>query len=387
MTPQLPKPRNPDPLVIKVLQEHRAKLDDMETVLMESMGKKWLGIERGLEADISALAQEMARRRDAGEVITQQMVWRADRYQIIKGKMADEIKRYNQLYAVGTISDAQRQYAILGINAAQDAIIAQYPSPLSAAFNQINVGAVESMIGFAGDGSPLYDLLKASYGDATNGLLDGLINGLARGQSATQIAGYMANGMGMGLDRALLIALTESSRAYRTGSTKQYRDSGVVTGFIRLVKKATACAACLMLDGEHIDIMDELTDHPRGKAELPGNLILSSAPSAFVTLYHKGDIIIIHTASGKFLAVTPRHPILTRRGWVGAAFVKKGDDVISYNGADWASGIMSPNKNHIPTLVEEIPAAFDMLRLGSVPTTAKNLYSDREDGEIGRAHV
>jgi hypothetical protein len=75
----------------------------------------------------------------------------------------------------------------------------------------------------------------------------------------------MANGMGMGLERALLIARTESARAYRTGSLEQYRESGVVRGFKRLVKKATACLACLMLDGETFDLESELNDHPRGK--------------------------------------------------------------------------------------------------------------------------
>ena len=32
-----------------------------------------------------------------------------------------------------------------------------------------------------------------------------------------------------------------------------------------MVKKATACAACLMLDGEVFALEDELNDHPRGK--------------------------------------------------------------------------------------------------------------------------
>ena len=264
----LPKPRGPDPLAITILREYRARMDDMESVLMRDMARRWLVIEGGLDADISALAQEMARRTAAGETITKQMVWRAERYQIIKARLADEMKKYNLDYASGAISTAQRQYASLGINAAQDAITAMYPSPLSAAFNRINVGAVESMIGFAGDGSPLRTLLVKDYGAAADGLLDALINGLGRGLGPAQIGRDMADGMGMGLDRALLIARTEAARAYRTASTQQYRDSGVVTGFMRLVKKATACSACLMLDGERFEFEDELYDHPAGKCSI-----------------------------------------------------------------------------------------------------------------------
>jgi hypothetical protein len=125
-----------------------------------------------------------------------------------------------------------------------------------------------------------------------------------------------------------------------------------------------------------------LSDHPAGKAELPGNLIESSSPSALVTSYHNGDIVVIHTASGKFLSVTPQHPVLTDRGWVAAKFIKKGDNVVSNTSGERISDNISPNKNNIPTVVEKIPGAFDMFRLGRVPASAKNLYSNREDGEV-----
>jgi len=209
----------------------------------------------------------MADRAADGRQITEQMVWRAERYQIVKGQLEEQIKQYNQAYAVQTISRAQEGYALLGIDAAQAAIISQY-GPMGRYFTRINLGAVQSMIGFAGDGSPLYKLLKESYPDATDGLIKALVNGLARGQGSAQTAQDMVNGMGMGLERALLIARTETARAYRTGSTEQYRESGVVHGFMRLVKKETACLACLMLDGQKFATEDELDDHPRGKCQV-----------------------------------------------------------------------------------------------------------------------
>ncbi len=45
----------------------------------------------------------------------------------------------------------------------------------------------------------------------------------------------------------------------------QYSQSGVVTGQQRLVKKETACVACLFLDGEILPIGMPLEDHPAGK--------------------------------------------------------------------------------------------------------------------------
>lgn len=253
----------PEPLVLRVLREHRIALDAMEATVMRDMGTRWLFIERRLEADMSALAGEFTRRA-ATETVTQQMIWRSDSYKILQAQIAEEIKKYNKDYAVGYISQSQEQYARLGIRSAQDAITASY-TDMIAAFNRINVGAVQSMIGFAGDGSPLYSLLKRDLPLTADAIANALINGIARGLGSVATARSMADGLGMGLDRALLIARTENSRAYRTASVEQYRQSGVTRGFKRLVKKGTACLGCLFRDGETFSIASQLDDHPNGK--------------------------------------------------------------------------------------------------------------------------
>jgi hypothetical protein len=109
-------------------------------------------------------------------------------------------------------------------------------------------------------------------------LTQALINGVARGASPVQVATEMYAGMGQGLDRALLIAGTEMNRTYRTGVVLEYRESNVVTGFRRLVKKATACMACLMLDGERFEKAEYLDDHPRGKCQAVPEVIGVGAP-------------------------------------------------------------------------------------------------------------
>lgn len=378
----LPDP-NLEPLVIRTLREYRELLEARELDAMARMAKSWLVIEHRLDADILALALETERRLKAGEVVTQQMIWKMDRYKILKGKLQAEIKIWNRDSLIPQIEAEQRAFGWLGIDAGKEAIIASYGGPLTAPlFPVLNRGAVEAMVGYLGNGSPLNILLKQDYPDAIDGLCDALLQGIARGYGPGQVANMMADGMGMGLERAMLIARTEINRAYRQANIEAYRASDVVEGFMRLVRKGTACMSCLMLDGQRFKTQDDFSDHPRGKAELPGNLIESSTPDAFVTLYHQGDIVIIGTSSGKFLPVTPNHPVLTDRGWVAAKFVKEGDNVLSQSGRYGASGVMSPDKNHIPTLVEKIPSAFNMPRLGSVPESAKHLYTNREDGEV-----
>ena len=369
------------PDVIRILYEFRHGIQLKEDAMLDDMATRWLMIENRLDADITALAYELQRLKDEGKIITESVVLQSQRYKALREQIQREIEKYNREYAVGMVTDQQTAYAKMGIDAAQTAMRSAMGT-IGYNFNLINLDAVASMIGFAGNGSPLYTLLQKDYGDAVHGLTNALINGIARGYGPVKTAREMANGFGMGLDRAILIARTETIRSYRTATTEQYRRSGAVTGYRRLVWKPTACMACLMRDGEFFEVEEELTDHPAGKAELPGNLIESSSPLAFETINYKGDVIIVRTASGKFLSVTPQHPVLTDRGWVAAKFIKVGDNVLSHSLSDGASRSNSPDKKHIPPVVEKIPSAFNMFRLGRVPSSSKNLYSQWEDGEV-----
>lgn len=254
-----------DPPVVTTLRRYREALDARELATMQDMAGRWVEIERRLDADIAALASEIQRRRDAGEVITQQIVWREQRYQILKAKLADEIRVYNRDQATPIITTAQKQNAWMGVEAARDAIYAGYNSRNIPYFPVLSRDQVETMAGFLGNGSPLNTLLKNDYPEALTGLSNALVNGMGRGLGAAEVARQMADGMGMGLERAMLIARTEMNRAYRMASVQQYRESRVVSGFRRLVKKATACMACLMLDGERLELASDLDDHPRGK--------------------------------------------------------------------------------------------------------------------------
>lgn len=254
-----------DPPVVTTLRAYREALDARELATMRDMAARWVEIERRLDADIAALAYEIQRRRDAGEIITQQIIWRAERYQVLKARLADEVRRYNSEQAIPIITTAQKQNAWMGVEAARDAITAGYNGRNIPYFPILSRDQVETMAGFLGNGSPLNTLLKNDYPDALNGLTNALVNGMARGLGAADVAREMADGMGMGLERAMLISRTEINRAYRMASVQQYRESRVVSGFRRLVKKATACMACLMLDGEPLELASELDDHPRGK--------------------------------------------------------------------------------------------------------------------------
>jgi SPP1 gp7 family putative phage head morphogenesis protein len=136
--------------------------------------------------------------------------------------------------------------------------------------NHLNARAVDISIGFGADGTPLRSLLDDSYGKATNGLLQELTDGLAKGLNPVTIARNMADGFGEPiLQRALVIARTETLRAYRMGSQEQYKESGIVTQYKRLATKDDrTCLGCLMQDGEIYDTVDAFEEHPNGRCTL-----------------------------------------------------------------------------------------------------------------------
>ena len=375
---------NHSPLVIRILQDFRQALLAREDAQLTRMAREWLRIEASLQDDMYVLAQQIEYAKEHGAAVTEQLIAKQEKYQVLEAQLQEQILRYAKNVAVPDISREQVAYAEHGVKGAVDAIKASYINMVPT-FNLLSVDALTDYIGMLGDGTPLYRLLKEAYPDALDGVVKSLLNGMARGLGPQQTAVEMSKGMGLGLERISLIARTEQLRVWRVATAKQYQESGVVVESRRLcMKDERTCMACLMSDGETIPIDKVLHDHPRGRAEVSGSMILSSSPTALITHNYNGDIIVIHAASGNFLTVTPTHPVLTRRGWIAAKFIREGDDVVSDGRTDRTSKIVGPNEDYVPTRVEKIAGSFDMFSLGCVPESAKHLYRDggKDDGEV-----
>lgn len=83
-----------------------------------------------------------------------------------------------------------------------------------------------------------------------------------------------------------------------------------------------------------------------------------------------GDTVEVVTASGKKLAATPNHPVLTTRGWVEAGTLGEGDHVIS----DSLQNLTRFGPNDDKHVVAEIEQVFDLAaRLYFGPRVAKPL--------------
>lgn len=249
--------------VVRTLFEYRDELGRRELALLKRMARLWLGVEKEVDQEAAILAQVIIKQAESGQTITPQYVYSLQRYKAFADQAKIEIDYYDK-NIIELITKSQLENMNLGLQAANKAILQSYPVS-SPSWTQLNISAFETMAGMLGDGTPLSRLISKDYPFAIEQINEALINGVTIGKGYKQIAKDMVEASQMAFERSVLIARTEINRAYRLANTEQYRQSGVVTGFKRLVYKPTACFACLMMDGEVIPVDQELYDHPRGR--------------------------------------------------------------------------------------------------------------------------
>ncbi|MFD8516595.1 hypothetical protein ACFV27_37325 [Streptomyces antimycoticus] len=97
-----------------------------------------------------------------------------------------------------------------------------------------------------------------------------------------------------------------------------------------------------------------------------------------------GRMVEIRTAAGRRLTITPNHPILTGRGWIGAGEVKESDQVVVRSSESVAVPAAS-DLDQVPAPVEDVFTALgQVLPDDRVVPSAQDFHGDASmvDGEI-----
>jgi hypothetical protein len=254
--------------VVAVINNFKAALARRDATQVAEMVRRWLAVDSALSGNIEGLATELAQLKAAGKAVSQWKVARMQRYQDLLGQMRFEMNGYAR-YAADVIAKEQLYYGMTGIREAS-ASLAAITGRLEGSFSLLPISAVHSMIGLAGNGSPLLKLLNESWPAASQQLTQALVNGTALGWNPRRTAKLMTESMDSeGLGRAITIARTETLRAYRSASAASYRESGRVRGFKRIcARQARTCLPCLVLDGTFYPVESEFAEHPSGRCAL-----------------------------------------------------------------------------------------------------------------------
>lgn len=158
-----------------------------------------------------------------------------------------ENRQYNELYT-----------------GADDAAALVDTATVGASFNRLPVGAIENLVGVLRDESPLASVLKEFAGTNAGRIKDVLLQGVAAGWNPRKIAAEFRRGLELPRARALMIARTESLRAYRLATQETYKaNSDIIRKWQWVASKSRrTCLNCLSRDGSLWELEKPLPAHP-----------------------------------------------------------------------------------------------------------------------------
>lgn len=159
---------------------------------------------------------------------------------------------------------------------------------------------------------------------------------------------------------------------------------------LRFVKWQTAgdekvCPRCEDLEGQVFTYAEVIGLLPIHLNCVPGDSLVSPVGriAAASKRAYEGDLIVIRTAAGNELKITPNHPVCTDLGWIGAQFLNVGSRVVCYSGSDSVFSGVSHNYKHVPTAIENI--AKTLAKFGSsvrAPLNPVDFHGDVANGYV-----
>lgn len=248
---------------VDVAAEFREELARLDAAAVEVMLDAW----QGVDAALLEAMETFAGRFPPGTTLTPGQVLRMRRYQALYAQVEAQLAAMERV-AAATIEAGTAQAVGLGT---QQAVASLDALGVGIGFNRLPVAAVENVVSLARAGRPLAQLLEPMYGAAADGIIRELVNGVALGLGPRAIARRMAaDGLTDGLNHLLLVTRDQYNRAHRAASLETYRESGVVTGYVRRCARQVGrtCIACIALDGTFYTLASDFEEHPQGRCTM-----------------------------------------------------------------------------------------------------------------------
>jgi SPP1 gp7 family putative phage head morphogenesis protein len=374
----------------ELIAQQRAALMRIERNGASAITATYKRVEERLAANLALLISDIEAARSAKIEVSPNWLVTQHRYQQLLSELQEETLAFIHR-SISAVVDMQGTAVERAPGDAEDLVLkALGPAPESAVaqvqgkFKALPAKQLERLVGFAGDGKPLGELLAELGPESSKAAKDSLAYGVASGQSPRVIASDVATKTGIAKGRALTIARTEMLRPYREVTSERFRNSQMVETWTWLATlDENTCPACAAMNGTIHELSEGLHSHPNC---FPAGTVVSGPAAVGATARHyEGEVVVLHFASGDELTVTPNHPILTARGWVAAGEIHEGCDVIRSHGKQGPVPSVNPDDDERPTLIEDVAKALrsaGQVSTTRMPTSPEDFHGDGMGGEV-----
>lgn len=254
----------------RIVERHRRELLRLERGAASEMVRVYGGIWQRLQRELNSLLEEYNAALEANGEISPSWVYEHDRLHNLQRQVEAELRRFAD-YAEARIVANERAAVQAAGQHFQEVLAASSSRPgVVARWDRLPTPAIEDLVGFTANGSPLRTLLDELGLAASEAVRSGLIEGLALGQNPREIARRIRGEFGGDLVRALRISRTETLRSYREATRRNYQaNSDIIAGWRWLcAKQPRTCAMCLAMDGSFHTLDEHLDDHPNGRCAM-----------------------------------------------------------------------------------------------------------------------
>lgn len=266
------------PKVMEYADQFRQQLLANERKAASAMVRYYGAGWRRVNDETVKVVRQLQAKMDAGEELTDYDLRKYEGLVSLRNQIESELTKFSE-FAGNTIKQQQSEAIISAYLHSEELIKVSLPVltssdggdyPVALSFYKMPNEAVEALVGFLADGSPLNTLIGGYMGETANGFMDTLVTGLIAGDGPRKTARDLRAAYGMGLTKALQISRTETMRAYRTAAHYQYeQNSDILKGWRRnAAKNERTCMTCIALDGKFYQLNEIMDDHVNGRCAM-----------------------------------------------------------------------------------------------------------------------
>lgn len=251
--------------IFDIAEQHRRQVAARERESVRRMVSAYGQVYVRVQDRLAVIQSQIDAAQAAGETVSQAWLFQESRLQLLERLVENEVSTFAR-FAGGAIHDEQRYLAQLGQEHVRELImfgLDPLPPGATVAFSYLPTTAIESLVGFLSDGSPLSTLLDELGPDASKAVRSTLIQAVGTGIGPRQTARMLREALGGNLTRALVISRNESLRALREASYQTaQRNADITKGWIWHAQLGPrTCGVCISNHGSFHKPDERLSSH------------------------------------------------------------------------------------------------------------------------------